>query len=356
MILSIVVGLSMCILGAVIQHPLTKHSTMTSPTTQEAKLVTIGVTPSTRCRVRNPVRIEKQDMYAASLHSLPNAHCLYQNNTLEHGPRNDRLQLTDSLPGVRVSAAEQPESVAYAPPEVITNNIDDIVGDIKSGVGQAAFEHQNEFPASVPYVYPGTVLYRCKPAKPQPKPVQYRKANNEQTYVPLPVAQRCGTGQPVPENYNESPASVSYSSPTLTAYDVDPSTASGGNTILKHTTWTGNPAPRSQQNYHVNPALASSGTGYGAPAYEGVNEFPADVDFKTQRTQTYQVQPSLASQGSPGLATPANERRNEFPARVNFKTNRITAYHTEPQRSSQHHANVSPANERQNEFPAALDR
>lgn len=126
LILSIVVGLSMCILGAGIQHPLTVHSTITYPSsTQQAKLITIGVPQSTRNIITNPVRVEKQDMYAASLHSLPKAHCLYQNNTLEHGPHQDRLQLTDSLPGVRVSAAEQPESVAYAPPEVITNNIDE---------------------------------------------------------------------------------------------------------------------------------------------------------------------------------------------------------------------------------------
>lgn len=209
LLISIVVCLTMCMMGAATQQPVTLYrNSQNIP--QSTRMTTALAQPIVnKDRQGDPIRVQKQDMYATRLHSLPKAHCLYQKNALEHSPFTDRLQTTAALPGVRVSAAEQPEGVAYTQPEIMTNNVDEVVSHMRSGIGQAAFEKQNEFPASVPYVYPGTALDQVKRTKPQsPKPMSNTKAHNDQTYVPLPMTQRCGTGQPVPENYKETPASV----------------------------------------------------------------------------------------------------------------------------------------------------
>lgn len=358
LIISIVVCLTMCVLGAGLQQPITTYSN-SQATPQPTSMTMVFAQPIVNnVQQADPIRVQKQDMYATRLHSPPKAHCLYQTNALEHSPYTDRLQTTTALPGVRVPAAEQPEGVAFAQPEVINNNVDEIVSHIKSGVGQAAFEKQNEFPASVPYLYPATLLYQAKPTKPQPpNPISYTKTENEQTYVPLPVTQRCGTGQPVPENYKETPATVEYSSPQVTAYDIEPSFSSrGAISMSKQAMWTGPKTSNPQQTYHVNPELASSGTGYASPANEDINEFPAAVSFRTDRVKSFRADPNLASQGTPGLANAANEFKNEFPARVHFKTG-LPKYAVKPPLISQRFVGpvtVSPAHEHRNEFPADI--
>ena len=354
LIISIALCLTMCVIGTAMQHPVT-FTTLQAAPRPARRTITLAQPILTKVSAADPIRVQKQDMYAARLHSLPKAHCLYQTNALEHSPYTDRLQTTAALPGVRVSAAEQPEGVAFPRPEILTNNVNAIVSHIQSGVGQAAFDKQNEFPASVPYLYPDTVLYQVKQTKPQSpeKPMSYRKADNDQTYVPLPVTQRCGTGQPVPENYKETPASVQYNSPQITAYNIEPTTSSTDIIQHKNATWTGK--QKYLQNYHVNPDLASSGTGYGQPANEGSNEFPADVSFRTDRVNTFRVDPDLASQGTLGLAHPANEQQNEFPARVHFKTKLPKSTIKSPLASQRLRGPVSPAHEHRNEYPAALD-